>query len=163
MYLWNAMQGFAQASCFPLTLTGGCTSKSQHSAVEICPLKARASCSPEAGLQDLGSWLGPEAQYPFLFWGWGGVSLANVFFTYGTGTREPSSFYGSSFWMPEKNLNSTQLNTKSWNLRDYWNGNSGPLLLRRCFIENALTYSPWRVCKRRQDAQQSCRLFSWAS
>lgn len=59
----------------PIDTDRGCTSKSQHSTVEIYPLEARASCSPEAGLQVLGSWMGPEAQYPFL-WG-GGVFLEN--------------------------------------------------------------------------------------
>lgn len=64
--------------------------------------------------------------------------------------------------MPEENLSLESAKyTVSWNLRDNWNGNGGPLLLRRCFIENVPTYlSLEREQKRRPDAQQEHRLFS---
>lgn len=43
--------------------------------------------------------------------------------------------------------------TVSGNLRDHWNKNSGPLLLRRCFIENIPASFPNRGSEKRQSAQ----------
>lgn len=118
----------------------GCTFKPQHTTVEIYPLKPEpCKCwVAEWGLRYSSISLFGEHFCSYWF-----KKVKLSFFGFFSTCRQakagpPPPFMGLPNARRKLELDSAKY-TRSWNLRDYWNGNSGPLLLRRCFIGNELT------------------------